>query len=96
MRTATDSRGPKLFGDLREVGETCGLHRVERLMPHLKIRAVRGYRKPRPFAGRPSHIAPNRLQQAFTVNAPNKVWLTHITFVRIWRGWLYLGVVPGS
>jgi putative transposase len=79
-----------VFGDLREVGETCGLHRVEGLMRRHKIRAVRGYRKPRAFTGRPSLIAPNHLQQAFTVDAPNKVWVTDI---RTWQGWLYLAVV---
>jgi len=42
----------RVFGDLREVGETCGLHCVERLMRRHKIRAVRGYRVP--LRGRPS------------------------------------------
>lgn len=58
-----------------------------------KIRAVRGYKRPRPLAGRPSLIAPNRLQQAFTVDAPNKVWVTDITYIRTWQGWLYLALV---
>lgn len=57
-----------------------------------KIRAIRGYRKPRPSAGL-SLIAPNHLQQAFTVDAPNKVWVTDITYIRTWQGWLYLAVV---
>jgi putative transposase len=86
-------RARRVFGDLREVGKTCRLHRVERLMRLHKIWAVRGYRKPRPFAGRPSIIAPNRLQQAFTVDAPSKVWVTDITYIPTWQGWLYLAVV---
>ncbi|GEM_PF-5710609 len=36
------------------------------------IKPVRGYKKPRSIAGRPSIIAPNRLQRVFTVDAPNK------------------------
>ena len=83
----------RIFGDLLEVGEVCGLHRVERLMRANGIRPVRGYKKPRTIAGRPSIIAPNRLQRAFTVDAPNKVWVTDITYVRTWQGWLYLAVV---
>lgn len=55
-----------VFGDLREVGETCGRHRVERIMRAHKIKAVRGYRAPRHIAGRPSLIAPNHLQRQFT------------------------------
>jgi len=62
----------RIFGDLREVGEVCGFHRVERLMRENGIKPVRGYKKPRAIAGRPSIIAPNHLQRAFTVEAPNK------------------------
>jgi len=62
-------------------------------MQRHKIRAVRGYKKPRSIAGRPSIIAPNHLQREFTVDAPNKVWVTDITYIRTWQGWLYLAVV---
>jgi putative transposase len=84
---------PRVFGDLREAGETCGKHRVARLMRTHKIKAIRGYKAPRRIAGRPSIIAPNRLQRQFTVDAPDKVWVTDITYVRTWQGWLYLAVV---
>jgi putative transposase len=70
---------PRVFLDLREVGETCGRHRVARLMRSHKIRAVRGYKAPRPIAGRPSIIAPNRLQREFTVAHPNQAWVTDIS-----------------
>lgn len=83
----------RIFGDLREVGEVCGLHRIERIMAKNGIKPVRGYKKPRSIAGRPSIIAPNRLQRVFTVDAPNKVWVTDITYIRTWQGWLYLAVV---
>lgn len=83
----------RIFGDLREAGESCGLHRVERIMRENGIKPVRGYKKPRSIAGRPSIIAPNRLQRAFTVTAANKVWVTDITYIRTWQGWLYLAVV---
>lgn len=83
----------RVFGDLREAGETCGKHRVERIMRNNKIKAVRGYKTPRRIAGRPSIIAPNHLQREFTVDAPNKVWVTDITYIRTWQGWLYLAVV---
>lgn len=32
----------RIFGDLREVGEVCGLHRVERIMQENGIKPVRG------------------------------------------------------
>ncbi|NNA09071.1 IS3 family transposase [Pseudomonas lundensis] len=83
----------RVFADLREAGETCGKHRVARLMRANKIKALRGYKAPRPIKGRPSIIAPNRLNRAFTVDAPNKAWVTDITYIRTWQGWLYLAVV---
>lgn len=83
----------RVFADLREVGHSCGRHRVARLMRVNKIRAVRGYKAPRRIAGRPCLMSPNRLNQVFTVERPDKVWVTDITYIRTWQGWLYLAVV---
>ena len=83
----------RVFGDLREAGETCGKHKVERIMRTNKIKAIRGYKAPRAIAGRPSILAPNRLNREFTVSAPNQVWVTDITYIRTWQGWLFLAVV---
>ena len=84
---------PRVFLDLREAGETCGKHRVARIMRVNKIRALRGYKAPRHVVGRPSIIAPNRLQREFTVNCPDQAWVTDITYIRTWQGWLYLAIV---
>jgi len=84
---------PRVFGDLREAGETCGRHRVARIMRAHKIRAVRGYKAHRHVAGRPSILNPNRLNREFTVTAPDRAWVTDITYIRTWQGWLYLAVV---
>jgi len=83
----------RVFGDLREAGERCGRNRVARLMQANKIKAVRGYKAPRRIAGRPSIIAPNHLNREFTVDAPDQAWVTDITYIRTWQGWLYLAVV---
>lgn len=58
-----------------------------------KINAVRDYKAHRRIAGRPSLIAPKRLQRQFTVNSPDQTWVTDITYLRIWQGWLYVAVV---
>ena len=84
---------PRVFLDLREAGESCGKHRVARIMRAHKIKALRGYKAPRAIAGRPSIIAPNRLQRKFTVAQPDIAWVTDITYIRTWQGWLYLAVV---
>ena len=84
---------PRVFLDLRETGAHCGKHRVARIMREHKIRAIRGYRSPRHVVGRPSIISPNKLNREFTVDRPDKAWVTDITYVRTWQGWLYLAVV---
>ncbi|UTJ60320.1 IS3 family transposase [Klebsiella michiganensis] len=83
----------RVHGDLNEIGETCGKNRVGRIMQLNRIKAVRGYKAPRRIAGRPSVVAPNRVQPQFTVVRANQVWVTDITYIRTWQGWLYLAVV---
>ncbi|MEH2920398.1 IS3 family transposase [Samsonia erythrinae] len=83
----------RVHGDLNEIGETCGKNRVSRIMQLNRIKAVRGYKAPRRIAGRPSVVAPNRVQLQFTVVRANQVWVTDITYIRTWQGWLYLAVV---
>ncbi len=84
---------PRIFLDLRDDGETCGLHRVVRVMKQGKVKAIRSYKKPRYVTGKPSLLAPNVLQREFTVDQPDQVWVTDITYIRTWRGFLYLAVV---
>ena len=83
----------RVFLDLREAGETFGLNRVARLMRVNKIKAIRGYKAPRTKAGKPSLVTPNHLQRKFAVAHPDTVWVTDITYIRTWEGWLYLAAV---
>ncbi|EGH19064.1 integrase catalytic region, partial [Pseudomonas savastanoi pv. glycinea str. race 4] len=34
--------------------------------------------------------SPNHLARQFKVSEPNKVWVTDITYIRTYEGWLYL------
>jgi putative transposase len=84
---------PRIFLDLREAGETCSKHRVARIMRANHLKARHGYRAPRYTTGHPSLLTPNTLQRGFTVHRPNHAWVTDITYIRTWEGWLYLAVV---
>jgi len=84
---------PRVFLDLREAGETCSKHRVSRLMRENDLRALHGYRTRRWSVGKPSVLIPNLLQRQFTATRPNVAWVTDITYIRTWQGWLYLAVV---
>jgi putative transposase len=84
---------PRIFLDLREAGETCSKHRVARIMRVNNLKARYGYRAPRYSRSPTSLLTPNTLQRGFTVPRPNTAWVTDITYVRTWEGWLYLAVV---
>lgn len=84
---------PRIHRDLREGGERCGVHRVARIMRQNGLRARFGYRKPRFRAGRPACVAPNQLAQEFTVPGPDQAWVTDITYIHTYEGFLFLAVV---
>jgi putative transposase len=84
----------KIHDDLRELGEQCGRHRVARLMRQDGLRSQTGYRRrPGRYGGKPPVASPNHLERRFNVTEPNKVWVTDITYIRTYEGWLYLAVV---
>lgn len=54
----------KLTMDMRDLGETCGKHRVARLLKLEGLRSQTGYRRrPGPRGGKPAVVAPNHLQR---------------------------------
>lgn len=84
---------PRVFMDLRELGEVCGIHRVARIMREYKLKAQRGYKAPRAKYTPPAEACPNYLQRKFTTSQPDIAWVTDITYIRTYQGWLYLAVV---
>lgn len=84
---------PRIWFDLLELGERVGRNRVARIMRVNKIRAQRGYKRPGYRYHKPAVAAPNRLQQQFTIDYPDAAWVTDITYIRTYEGWLYLAVV---
>lgn len=84
----------KIHDDLRELGESCGRNRVARLMRVEGLCSQTGYRRrPSYYGGKPTVVSPNRLKRQFNVSEPNEVWVTDITCIRTYEGWLYLAVV---
>jgi len=84
----------KLHDDLRDQGETCCENRVARLAGLAGITAQIGYkRRPGRYGGKPTIVAENKLNRQFEVGAPDRVWVTDITYIKTHEGWLYLSVV---
>ena len=93
-----ESRGtygsPRIVDDLKERGFKVGRRRVARLMKENGITGT----PYKPFkrttdSAHSLNVADNVLNREFTVEAPDTVWATDITYVRTWAGWLYLAVV---
>ena len=84
---------PWIHRDLRELGETCSVHRVARLMRQNGLRAEIGYKRRWISGGQAAQVAPNRLNREFVVEAPNQTWVSDITYIRTYEGFLYLAVV---
>ncbi|MDC7226029.1 MAG: IS3 family transposase [Spirochaetales bacterium] len=84
---------PRIFEDLRESGEVCGLNRVARIMRENKIQAEIGLKRRRYKYGKPSVTHENHLQQNFSYDEIDVAWVTDITYIPTSEGWLYLAVV---
>ena len=85
---------PRVYRELRERGIRCSKPRVERLMREHDITPPR--KKKYRVTTNSNHknpIAPNVLERDFTSSAPNRRWVSDITYVWTSAGWLYLAVV---
>jgi len=84
----------KLHDDLLDQGETCCPNRVARLTSLAGIKAQIGYkRRPGSYGGKPSLVVDNSLDRQFNVDAPDRIWVTDITYIRTLEGFAYLAVV---
>lgn len=84
----------KIAFDLKDMGESCGKHRVARLMRGAGLRSQTGYgRRPGKYGGKPAFTAANVLDRQFEPQRANEAWVTDITYIRTHEGWLYLSVV---
>ena len=83
----------KVYDDMQSAGETCGKNRVYRLMRAEGLQSQRGYKRRTYYGGKPANVADNILERDFSVAKPNQTWVTDITYIRTYEGWLYLAVV---
>jgi transposase InsO family protein len=85
---------PRIHAALKSQGIHCGRKRIARLMREKNLSARRKRRKARTTN---SHhrfpIASHLLKRDFTADAPNKKWMTDMTYIPTSEGWLYLAGV---
>jgi len=90
-RTRQTYGAERLQQDLAEHGIQVGICRIKRIRRKLGIRCKQKRKfKATTDSRHKLPLAENILSQQFTVTAPNKVWVSDITYVPTDEGWLYL------
>src|SRR5687768_8366552 len=101
VRIHRDSRetygAPRIHFELRTLGVRCARKRVARLMREAGIFGCGGHRRKARTTLRSqterTPPAPDLVKRNFTPEAPDRLWVADITYVRTWEGWLYLSFV---
>ena len=101
-RIHRDSRetygAPRIHFELQTLGVKCARKRVARLMREAGLFGCGGRRRRKArttLGSRTESIppAPDLVKRNFTPEAPDRLWVAAITYVRTWEGWLYLSFV---
>jgi putative transposase len=79
---------------LRDEGTHAGRHQIAQSLKRQELRAKAARKfKATTNSNHRLPVAPNRLNQDFTAEAPNQKWVSDITYIDTQEGWLYLAVV---
>ena len=94
VRSRRTYGSPRITDELKRRGIVCSKNRVARLMRCYGIcaKTAKKYR----VTTNSKHtlpVAPNLLDREFTIDRPNSVWVSDITYIWTHQGWLYLAVV---
>jgi putative transposase len=101
-RIHRDSRGtygaPRIHFELRALGLRCARKRVARLMREAGLFGCGGRRRKvrtTTLRAQTERIppAPDLVKRNFIPEAPDRLWVADITYVRSWEGWLYVSFV---
>jgi putative transposase len=76
---------------LRRLGHCVGRKRISRLLAKMGLAPI--YQKPRTSVPHPEHRVYPYLLRGLTIDRPNQVWCTDITYIPMRRGFLYLAAV---
>ena len=85
---------PRITIELNEQGLACCINHVAMLLKEMDLRARNGKGfKYRARIESKTNVSENLLARQFESDAPNKKWVSDITYIKVGRIWLYLAVV---
>lgn len=85
---------PRITAELRAQGFVCGENRIARLMRDngIKARTKKKFR----ITTKSDHnlpIAQDLVERDFSASGMNELWISDITYIWTWEGWMYLAAV---
>jgi len=84
----------KVWRQLNREGHKVGRDRVARLMGDLELSGVvRGKRKRTTYPAEVSQRPADLVERNFTASAPNRLWVSDLTYVSTWSGFVYVAFV---
>lgn len=86
---------PRVYRELLDQGAQVAENTVAKLMHlhHIRSKVARRFTPHTTDAKHPYPVAENLLRRDFTAAAPNRKWVTDITYVETREGWLYVAAV---
>lgn len=85
---------PRIHKDFKAKGMKVGKNRIARLMQKegIKGKCKRRF-KNTTQSKHNRRVAENHLNQQFQATTPNQKWVSDLTYIWTWEGWLYLAIV---
>jgi putative transposase len=85
---------PRITAELHAQGVRCGKNRIARLMREngIKVCPKKGY-KVTTQSNHSLPLAEDLVERDFSADSENQLWLSDITYLWTWEGWLYLAAI---
>lgn len=85
----------RILKDVKESSFECGARKVKKAMNLLGIQGKQDkkFRISTTDSKHSKRIAPDLVQRKFKVESKNQVWVSDVTFIKCFSGWLYLCVI---
>ena len=80
---------------MREAGDARSTHRVARIMSENQLKAQISYKRRYIKGGKLANVAADVLDRNFNPGEPIRAWVSDITYVRSYEGFLYVATLLG-
>jgi putative transposase len=85
----------RILEKIKEIDPSIGARKLRNMMNILEIKGIqeKKFKVRTTDSNHNNRIAPDLVQRNFTVEKPNRVWVSDVTYLRTAKGWIYLCVI---